>query len=93
MKKSVYVLSFYSTDRVGGFDWVPADEVTIGQMLERIHEEMVQAVGEGRWEWNLHKIDIPGYVSPDSITEYIEYERLDEIESSMGAIASISLNS
>lgn len=93
MSNSVYVISFYAEERIGGFDWFPTDQVNIGQMLEKIHEDMVQAVGEGNWEWHLHKIDIPDYISPDGITDYIECERIDEIESPIGAITTVSLNS
>lgn len=89
----VYVMSFYAEDRMGGFDWVDFETITLGGVIERLHEDMVQAVEDGTWEWFIHAIDIPDYVCSDRITEYIEAEHLDSVESPDGALVAVRMQS
>ena len=91
--RSVYVISFYAEDRMGGFDWIDYGSSTLGGVIERLHEDMVRAVEDGVWEWRIHAIDIPDYVWTEKITEYIEAEHLDTVESPEGALVAVRMSS
>lgn len=91
--QKVYVMSFYAEDRMGGFDWVGFESITLGGVIERLSEDMVQVVGDGAWEWFIHAIDIPDYVCSEKITEYIEEEHLDTVESPDGALVVVRMQS
>ena len=91
--RSVYVMSFYTEGRMGGFDWINYDSITLGGVIERLHEDMVQAVEDGVWEWRIHAIDLPDYVWSEKITEYIEAEHMDTIESPEGALVAVRMDS
>ena len=86
-------MSFYAEGRCGGFDWIDYESTTLGSVIERLHEDMTQAVEDGVWEWRIHVIDIPDYVHSEKITEYIDAEHLDTVESPDGALVAVRMSS